>query len=296
MLKSGHSLLLPALAIALICAGQVSASRTGTIVLKTGETYENVQFEIDRSARQITIDNSWMKVVVTFDLVRHVFDEDGQEITGPLLDPGYGRPGPTERLWDIGLRLAGNYSVPSGRYYKYVGEGVGYEGDLLVSLSRRISLRLGLSRSGMEYLVTREDIRLDSTERGTVELDLSALRIFLAGQVDLRADRPSHSRTFYYIWGGVGLITHRTEATAILVDSVTDEILVLSGSTQHTRFLNCLGLSVVHMLSDKVGLDVGLGLDVVYGSRVPDSKWYELFINTVYSFVFDVKIGIIALM
>jgi hypothetical protein len=261
------------LIIFMISAGQ-AFSATGTIVTKTDERFENVVYTIDNIYKVLKFEVSGAKKNISFTDVKAVYDPQGKEITTEVLG-GYSTPlkegwksedtkeyrEGKKKLYDFGIRLAGNYTFPAGSYFEGLSAGIGFEGDIIIPVSREISIRATLSRTGIKN--TGEIVSSNVTFNGT--------RILASAQFNQPNNRNELNKGLWYAYSGIGVFT----STASLgVHSASETKLLLEG-----------GGGVVAFLSDGFGIDLGGSIGMI---PVGSSPGY----GVQYAFLFDVKIGL----
>ncbi len=253
--------------IVLIRVSTVAATDVGTIMLKTGEEYESVTYQVDYDQKRVVVFLTGMNIAVSFDLINHIFDEDGREVTGDVLKPSLRKQSgdnvPFVRKWKVGFRIAPNYSIPVGQYYVNASDGFGFEGDVLLSWFGRWSLRFSVSRPGIRS--------------AHASFTLWAVRSFIIAQYDLTSSRATDQRNFYYAYAGLGVITH-----------------FYVSSRDQGKPASTVGVGVGRWLSDHFAYDITVAGDIMYVDRKGKAPWYHLMAGVKYAFIFDAKVGLVA--
>ncbi|MFO7654141.1 MAG: hypothetical protein R6X25_10000 [Candidatus Krumholzibacteriia bacterium] len=299
-----------------------------TVVLTSGEVYENVDLTVDGRFKIVRMRWPEGERQVSFSAVASIV-EDGVDITRDVIDrrptrrttpaPQSGEAPPAGRNlpaaddgdheaapaggtvwlsesdaayrsaraseWPLALRLAGNYSFPFGDYYEGVESGIGYEGDALIAVSRKIAVRLSASRSGADFELDRftsQDVAFD--------LSLAVWRFSAAAQVLAPLSR-SGGGSFAHLYGGLGLAVHRLALDVTVNDPVPGVIYPESASDTETKFMTTFGGGLVSMLSSRVGVDLGAEVDMIWlGSENGDYGYYQ---TAQTAWLVDVKVGLV---
>lgn len=193
------------------------------------------------------------------------------------------------RFWNMGLRLAGNFSLPAGDWYTDVNPGVGFEGDLFIALTHDLALRFSVSRAGLNV---DDDFFAATVEGATLfrqSAYLHATRYFISAVYYQRIHPLQDKSPIWHAWTGLGAISHHMGASITVRDNETGDFYTGVTSTSSTKFAVTGGGGVIAMLNKNYGIDFSAGLDIVF---VPaPSDYYE---NS-YGYIFDLKIGLITL-
>lgn len=193
------------------------------------------------------------------------------------------------RAWDVALFAVVNHSTPSGDYYDGCGAGQGFGGDLLIAVGRRAAVRLSASRAGVEW---EDPLKFESTTPGvrilTADASLSALRFSLSGFFHHPLQSPDLPSMLYgYV--GFGMIRHQLEVEVLLEDTSSGQTSREKGDDVLNEFMLTAGGGVTFAFSPRVGVDVGVGLDLF--SHKIDSEYY---VNaTSGGIIFDLKAGVV---
>jgi len=284
----------------------VKASR---IELKDGKVYENVTFSVDHDYKVITIKEGDWKREVSFPDIAHIYDEDGNEVTEAYLGD-YFAPSEKERErtkstierplykkyrrkpFDIGLSLVANYSFPLGDYYEGSKSGIGFGGDIIIPLSKEGAIRITISKSG-----AKDDLLTLFSGLTIIQdnIDFNVWRYFISGQFYSWPNWKTGGKIQYYGYAGMGIINHSVSGSAIVYDPISDLTYTIFGTGENdTRFATTFGGGIIPMISERVGIDIGITADIVFlgGSYYyPYGYYYQPYGQT--ALILDLKAGFV---
>jgi hypothetical protein len=290
-------------------AGNVHALEQGTIILKSGEKYENVGYRIDKTYNIVRVDLEGKTRNFSFHQIDTILDSDGNDITSDILGTVGARTRETwhsendevvkqarARLWDASISLGGSFTFPLGDYYDGVSSGLGFGGDVAFTLTHNVALRFTVTRTGMDF---DDTYRLISFDPGITILDqdmsLTAWRIQAAGQYYKYLDRDK-DLSMYYVYTGLGVLSHKMSVEATFYDSYVDQTYSVEETATETKFATSFGAGLIMMLSPHWGIDGGAHFDVVFVGRVPDTDYSYLGNNIYYAYCFDLHVAVVALL
>jgi opacity protein-like surface antigen len=126
-------------------------------------------------------------------------------------------------------------------------------------------------------------------------MSLSVWRYAVSGQYYQWPDWKTGGKMQYYGFAGMGAITHKMSGSALLQEPPAGNTWEIRGtSNTETKFMLTYGAGLITMISDKVGLEFGITLDVVF---VGNSDDFDIvyYGKADYANIFDFKIGVIGL-
>jgi hypothetical protein len=283
-----------------------SAAKASRIELRDGTVFEDAAYRLDNTHKIVVIRMGYRKRSVSFTGISRILDKEGKDVTASCLGDHYRPPG-TQDSAQTGLQTTPeavgrkkqpfvlafrggiNLRKPSGAWYEGNTSSVGLCGDLVVALSRKMALRLTVSKSGTSY---------DSRElvgRVTVlEENLSShvWRYFISVQAYGWPHWREDGRTMRYVFVGLGAVTHSLTGTALTADSDGDVRGVRGAGRTQSRFATTAGCGLVHMVSRTIGLEVGTVLDAVYYGDNSDD-YASIGSGWVRAFLFDLRVGLV---
>jgi hypothetical protein len=283
--------------ISLCGVSAFSASYEGTIVTRGGEKYEQVQFDVNSIYKVVIIKLDGEKRNISFDQIGAIYDLNGNDISSEVLK-GYEAPSRetwiseknpefkrlNRRLWIVGFRFAGNFSIPSGDYFKAITSGIGLEGDFLVAVSREIAIKGTISKSGMKASKDYRYFSLDqNVEIPPEELHLNIMRYLLGVQYYARPPQLAAGKGLFYSYLSLGAISRRRAFFG-----PDDNLYYGESSDIQTRFLTSIGFGGTVLMSKHLGLDLSGEVDIVF----LDPGDYG---NVVRAYIIDFKIGLVCL-
>lgn len=310
MVSQTRAMWFAVLVLVAFCLAQPAFADTASrIELKDGTAYENVTFTVDKQYQVITIEVGDWKQKVDFTDVASIVDEDGEDITARVLgdkykpvekkregewlskdDPKY--KAQQKRPFDFAIRGGGHYSFPMGDYYEDIKSGLGYGFDAVVTVTRNVAIRGSISRAGL-----KDDLKAMFPGIIILEDDLSlnVWRYAICGQYYKWPDWRTGGRMLYYGFAGLGAITHKMTGTATVQEPSSGDIWELYGTGDtENKFMLTYGGGLITMISDRVGIEFGVTLDVVFvgNSDDLDVVYYP---KADYASIFDLKVGLVGL-
>lgn len=295
------------LALAFIIVSVLSAAAAadeyGTIVLKSGDRYEDVLYKVNNYYKVVKVDYEGKEVNISFIDIESIHDRHGRDITKKILGSRYAAPGETwltegsqvirrsrEKIWNAALRLGTNYSIPSGDYYDGIVAGFGFGGTVHLPITHQIAIQVLVSKSGMKV---DEDFRiyLNDPNYSIVSQDygISTVRYLAAVEYYQHIDRSKTERSFWYIYSGLGAAVHKITTDAIIRYNPTGEQIHVDDSSNESKFIISLGFGFVKSVSRDIGIDFDVNMDIVHIGTVPSDTFGD---DIVYAYIFDFKIGL----
>jgi opacity protein-like surface antigen len=295
--------------VAFCLAEPAFADKASRIELADGTAYENVTFTVDKLYQVVTIEVGDWKQKVDFADVARIVDEGGEDITARVLgdqykpvekkregewlskeDPRY-KAG-QKRPFDFAIRGGGHYSFPMGDYYEGFKSGIGYGFDAVVTVTKNVAIRGSISRAGL-----KDDLKemLPGIIILEDDLNLSVWRYAICGQYYQWPDWKTGGKFLYYGFAGLGAVTHKMSGNASVQEPPSGEIWEVRGTGDtESKFMLTYGGGLITMISDRVGVEFGLTLDVVF---VGDSDDLDVvyYGKADYADIFDLKVGVIGL-
>jgi hypothetical protein len=292
---------IPVIFLVLVIAPLAAAYDFGSIKLKSGEEYKDVEFTVNDVYKTIQVDYEDQKLNVSFSDIEMITDRDGRDITGRIIG-GYYKPTQENWLserskrviasrakpWNSILSFGGNFSFPAGSYYEGIKSGPGFDGDIRIAINNQFALQFILSRSGMRV---GDDIHVISFNPDISVLDdnvgIHATRYEVALNVYQPFSRVRDPISMWYGLFGLGAVTHTFTVEATFRNNVTGEIIPLDESHTESKFTFVFGFGAVKMASERFGFDFSATGDLVSiptGSSDPGE-------GVTYAYIFDLKIS-----
>jgi hypothetical protein len=316
--------LLTITAILCLACGSVRAARASRIELVDSTVFNDVEYTVDNTYKVITITGEGSDRTVSFTQIRLILDASGQDVTEDCLGSYYrpaGQPSSTKDLtttvpqagmtpvpasaaptevrprhpFKAGFRLGSNYSFPMGGWYEGTRSGIGFEGDFLVTVGRRTALRASISKSG-----ARHDI--DELLGGWMVLqdDLSwkVWRYFLSVQYYNWPRWRKNGRMMYFLYSGIGAVSHQLTGTAVGYDPPSDLGYYLEGNGEtFTKFATNFGGGLTAMVTQTLGFEFAAEMDMVFvgSTNTTEHDYYGAPADVVTALFFDLKFGVVLL-
>jgi len=310
MASRGREVCVVVLVLVAFClAKPACADKASRIELADGTAYENVTFSVDKVYQIVTIELGDWKQKVDFGDVARIVDEGGEDITAKVLGEKYkpvekkregdwlSKENPTykahqKRPFDFGIRAGGNYSFPMGDYYEDINSGIGYGFDAVVTVTKNVAIRGSVSRAGL-----KDDLKAMFPGMIILEDDISLniWRYAVCGQYYQWPDWKTGGKMLYYGFAGLGAITHKMSGTAMLQEPPAGDMWEIRGTGDtENKFMLTYGGGLITMISDRVGVEFGITLDVVFVGRSDDLD-VVYYGKADYANIFDLKVGLIGL-
>lgn len=160
--------------------------------------------------------------------------------------------------WRGGMRFSGAIGVPFGEFYHDLTWGPGAGIELIIPATAHTSIRLGVSRVGIDDNADSILARSLLTRR-LIEDNLSA-RIW---KVSAAAEYRNWSETnptggpMYFVFSGLGIMNHSLEGEYVLLDEATQGLFrVVASDESETRIVLLAGAGGMLKLGGNVGWDV----------------------------------------
>ena len=99
----------------------------------------------------------------------------------------------------------------------------------------------------------------------------------------------------YYGFAGLGVVSHKMSGSAMVQEPPSGDVRVLYGTGDtENKFMLTYGGGLITMISDRVGIEFGITLDVVFvgNSDDLDVVYYG---KADYANIFDLKVGLVGL-
>ncbi len=312
------------LAIFIVSLSPLAASQ-GTIILKNGEQFENVKYDTNNYYKNIRISLEDRIIELGFDHIEKVLDLDNKDITDKVLkkrdvSSGSGEiddkseedipffdltssntPVPDSdiphrylvspwKIWNFAIRFSGIHSIPIGDYYEGINSGIGFEGDFRLAVDHHLALRFIVSRSGMSI---DDNLQLYSNfpdnEITDHKLKFHGIRYICAVEYYSHTDKNIKDFSMWYLYGGFGAIQHLTSLEVFFENTSTNETWSEKVTDKQSKFLLTGSFGVVKKVSEYLGIEGGVSLDIVsvgYGYNSYGERSHQ------YSYIFDIKAGI----
>lgn len=303
--------ILATMILLLVCNGVASAAQASRIELKDSTVFENVSYRINKTYKVVVIEIGDQEQNVSFTNIARIFDSSGKDVTARCLGRHYlvpgtqaveetsfktqtEVPGRKKHPFGVAFRTGMNFSIPSGEWYEGTRSGLGFGGDMLVTVGRKLALRGMISRSGARH---NPDEMFGGWQILKDDLSWNVWRYFISLQYYNWPRWREDGRTMYYVFSGIGGVSHSLSGTAVVGDPVGD-IWLFSGTGQsETKFATTVGGGLVAMVSRTVGLELGAVVDIVFVGRTnnPDYDYGPYASDVVTAGLIDLRLGVVFL-
>jgi hypothetical protein len=293
---------------ALICVLPLaaSASSIGTVTLKDGTVYPDVTYHVNNNHKTIELMVDEDKRAVSFTDILSIINDKGEDITGNVIG-GYYKPeneetwisessvvykAASKKLYSVAFQVGGHFCFPLGEYYEGVVSTVGFDANLIIAVTGKLGLRATVSRAGLKPEDNMGFIWLDAygPVYSLTDFDISTWRYMLSVQYGNRFDRETPGKTGWYLFSGIGAISHRISAKETIYGETPDLDVTTRVSNTETKFASTFGVGIVQLFSPTIGFYVGADFDVLYLGRRED---FDLLGGGIdYAYQFDLKLGL----
>lgn len=275
-----------------------------TVTTTDGEIYEDVTYKVNRYYKTIKLEKEEFEKNVSFGKIASIIDAEGTDITARVLGSYYKAEKEqwvsrkskmykkaTAKPWQGILRLGLNFSIPTGDYYEGIGSGVGFEGDLRYAVTNHLSIRGGISKSGMK---SSSDPVFYSTvsyiEVVDTDFRINAIRYLFGAEYYARATRGDDARDYWFLLCYLGAINHHMELRVTLENTNTGEQLTDTIKDKESKFLFGFGFGITKLLEKNYGLEMGFTFEFVPVGTRPSELYGQ---ETVYAYIIDFKLGFV---
>jgi len=130
------------------------------------------------------------------------------------------------------------------------------------------------------------------------DLSFNVWRYAACGQYYQWPDWKTGGKLLYYGFAGLGVISHKMTGTAMVqVPAAPDtgNILFLYGTGEtENKFMLTYGGGLITMISDRVGIEFDVTLDVVFAGSSGDRD-IVYYGQAEYANIFDIRVGLVGL-
>lgn len=277
----------------------------GTVTLKSGKVYERVTYVVDYDNKALLIESGgWIQRILP-ERIESVVDMSGTDVTAHIKNEIQGgvkpdsltdstqtnvnvsddsitkvaasQPKRSSMSWngfvrqrkpfDVAFSARGNFAVPFGDYYEGLTSGLGFEGDIKISLNEELSLLFMISRSGIRfpsgstsgiygnypYVVDKENWTMRAT------------RYYFGLQETKRTNGHDDFPNLWYIWFTIGAVSHSGSGAVYYHNAQTNQQYVATAPTvSDTRFAQCSGAGYIARLGKDVGIDFSASFEGIW--------------------------------
>ena len=298
-------------------ANQAWAATASLVELFDGTTYENVEFRVDKSYKVISFKIDGKKKNISFTDISRILDNNGEDVTARYLgkymktsqamqsqsdmtvqkkedwlgetDPireKYNKP-----LWSVAFPISANFSIPAGSYYQGFKAGLGFSGEILISINRNLSLRGTVSKSGMQ-----DDLEEIAPGFRIIDdnLKFNVWKYFISLQYSNGPNWSVNKKMGLYGFGGIGAVSHKLTGAARIQDPATDSMFIIIGSGEgESKLALTSGFGFVGLLSPSFGVEFGSTIDVIIVGTRQGTAAYDPYGNVQTALVMDFHVGLI---
>ncbi|MEE8575676.1 MAG: hypothetical protein V3T31_00330, partial [candidate division Zixibacteria bacterium] len=223
MSSMSHSKLTVIFALLLVLTASIATAATimGTIVLKSGDRIEDVEFKVDKLYKVLKFKQGNEKRNISFDKIESILDPEGEDITAEVMGGIYesGNHGTvsqksdsykkaTKPRWSVAVSPLVGYSLLAGNYYSGLDGSLGFGGAICITVTHKFGIRLGAGKVGMKsgdelFLVSLDpDISILSQD-----YSWSTWRYYAAVQLNSFTSREKEKFSMYYFYSGIGAVS-----------------------------------------------------------------------------------------
>ncbi len=298
--------ILTILAVLLVGYDVASAARASRIELRDGTVLEDVVYRLDNTLKIVIMRMSNTKKSVDFADVCRILDKEGKDITASCLGARY-RPPATQdseqtcfqttpedesrKKLPFALVFRGGINVrhTSDAWYEGNTSSMDFGGDLVIAVSRKMALRLTISKAGTSY-----DSRELLTGVNVIKTDLLShvWRYFFSVQAYDWPRWREDGRSMHYGYIGAGAVRHSLTGTALTINNEGGVGVYSASGRSQSRFAATGGCGLVQMVAPKIGFEVGAVLDVVFVGE-DNYTYVSSGSPEVRAFLFGLRVGLV---
>ena len=169
------------------------------------------------------------------------------------------------RLWHFAVRFGSIYTVPYNYYYQGLSSDFGFEGSVILPVSRLVSLRATVGRAGAKQ----------GNPSPYPGLEFHANRYLMAVQVNPAFGSGGPKSGLWYLYTGVGAITHYVSTSY--------------RSVSETKLLTEIGCGGVKFIKGGLGVDFGGSFGLFW---IEDREGRNFLTRLQSGVLFDFKLGL----
>ena len=271
--------------------GSAHAGHASKIELIDSTVFHDVEYTVDNTYKVITIRGADAERTVSFTQIKQILDSSGRDVTEerlgkfyrPVVEPfSPDKPSPSQSAepsteqtssrasasktshypYQIAFRLEGNFGLPAAEWYEGTKSGIGFGGAITVSVARKVAVRLSASKAGLE---ADASALLEGMHLIEDDLNFTVTRFFFCAEYYDWPRWRTDGKAMYYVYTGLGAVSHKLTGSALAVDYYTDELWYFYGTGKtETKFATTLGAGGVLFPARQVGFDFGASLDYVF--------------------------------
>jgi hypothetical protein len=252
----------------------------GTIILKSGERYENTEYTVDKYFKLIVIKHEGEESEISFSDIQTIYDPSGNDITNKIMGGEYRRESETwlskesapikkyrTKAWSVIVGVEGDFSVPLGDYFEGITSGIGYGANLRFALSESAALRFMVSRAGLK-------MGKELYEYEQMGIKFSTMRYL--GGVDFykHINWQSKDLSLWYGYAAMGIVKYTMSLGSV---KTTESDFALGG-----------GIGIIQMVAPDIGFEGCISYELLFVNTGEESTYYE----SGNAYIFDIRIGL----
>jgi hypothetical protein len=231
----------------------------GTIILKSGERYENTEYTVDKYFKLIVIKHEGEESEISFSDIQTIYDPSGNDITNKIMGGEYRRESETwlskesapikkyrTKAWSVIVGVEGDFSVPLGDYFEGITSGIGYGANLRFALSESAALRFMVSRAGLK----------------------------MGKELYKHINWQSKDLSLWYGYAAMGIVKYTMSLGSV---KTTESDFALGG-----------GIGIIQMVAPDIGFEGCISYELLFVNTGEESTYYE----SGNAYIFDIRIGL----
>ena len=310
MTKNWWVVALKSAVIVIFCLSSISRAdlnKTGTITLKSGQVYENVDYKVVSIYQVIVITDNEGTRDIYFNDIEKITDMNGDDITGEILGKhhsgsitkpkNYKPAGPATyrqsytKLWHAAVRVAGTFSSPVGDYYEGIGAGLGFEGDVRIAATYEMAFRFMVSRTGLGL---EDDWFFYSLNPDTTILSqnykFTGLRYVAAIEYYRHFNNAHSNMNMWFIYGGLGSFSNKITMEMRLHRNSTNENWDVNDLYTENKFILSFGAGFDMAITPQVAIEIAGGYDMEFIGSAETSSGDRQVVN---AYILDLRAGLV---
>jgi hypothetical protein len=197
--------------------------------------------------------------------------------------------------WHGGMRFSGAIGLPFGEFYHDLSWGPGAGIEMIISATAHTSVRLGVSRVGIndnaDSILAHNKIFFRLIEDN---LSARVWKIFAAAEYRNWSETNPAGGPMYFIFGGLGILNHALEGQYLLLNESTQELYRLGAPDEgETRLIILAGAGGMVPLGGGVALDLTGEFNVLPDKN--ENRNGAFYSRIDFSAIIELKLGVVVL-
>lgn len=193
------------------------------------------------------------------------------------------------------MRFSGSLGIPFGDFYREFSWGPGAGIEFIIPATPHTSIRLGVSRVGLDDNADSVTARVNRYMRVIEDnLSVKAWKVSAAAEYRKWHNPDDFGGPAYCLYGGVGILHHSLDGHYLVINEATQQLIHLEPDDRgETRFIVLSGAGGMLKLGRGIGLDVTGEVNLLIATN--DNRNGAFFSRIDFSSIVEIKTGLVFL-